>query len=151
MEADDQMIAALKPKPAARLAAIQALFQFEQDERPIAAIIAQFRDHRLGETADAGLFERVAEGTGGALPLIDQQIAGVLSEKWSVDRLDPTLRAILRCGTFELMQSRDYPAGAILRAYVDLAGSFFGDRETAFANGVLDRLAKMLRPQDGAA
>lgn len=151
MEVDDQVVAALKPKPAARLAAVQALFQSEQDDSGFDRIISQFLDHRLTETADVGLFERVARGTADALPLIDQQISAKLHEKWTIERLDPTLRSILRCGTFELMQNRDYPAGAILRAYVDLAAAFFGERETAFANGVLDKLAKTLRPKDGAA
>jgi N utilization substance protein B len=151
MEVEDQVLASMKPKPAARLAAVQAMFQSEQDDTSFDRIVGQFLDHRLSDNADAGLFERVARGAHGATPLIDQQIAGKLNEKWTIDRLDPTLRAILRCGTFELMQNRDYPAGAILQAYVDLAASFFGERETAFANGVLDKLAKTLRPQDGVA
>lgn len=148
MDLDEQALSTLKPKPAARLAAVQALFQSEQDVASIETIIGQFVDHRLPESADTGLFEQVANGVAASLPLIDQQIAGALNEKWTVDRLDPTLRAILRCGIFELMQNRDYPAGAILQAYVDVAGAFFGDRETSFANGVLDRLARELRPQN---
>ncbi|WP_420432314.1 transcription antitermination factor NusB [Hyphobacterium sp.] len=148
MDMDEQALAKLKPKQAARLAAVQAQFQSEQDVASIEMIISQFVDHRLPESADTDLFEQVAKGVAASMPLIDQNIAGALNEKWTVDRLDPTLRAILRCGIFELMQNRDYPAGAILQAYVDVAAAFFGDRETAFANGVLDRLARDLRPQN---
>ncbi|MEE2525020.1 transcription antitermination factor NusB [Hyphobacterium sp. HN65] len=151
MEPAEDIMPEMKPKPAARLAAVQAVFQAEQDDAGIDRIVAQFLEHRMQPTADKRLFENIVRGVVGTVPVIDQQIRPALSDKWTVQRLDPTLRAILRCGVYELTAHSDLAIGTILQNYVDLAGAFFSDKETAFANAVLDRIARDLRPQEGNA
>lgn len=151
MDLSEDAMPAMKPKPAARLGAVQAVFQAEHDDAGIDKIVDQFLDHRLPATADKRLFEAVVRGVVQTVPVIDQQIAPALSEKWTVKKLDPTLRAILRCGVYELTAHPELAIGTILQNYVDLAGAFFSDKETAFANAVLDRVAHTLRPQEARA
>ncbi|WP_421791718.1 transcription antitermination factor NusB [Hyphobacterium sp.] len=146
MEVADDIQPELKPAAAVRLAAVQALFQIEQSGDDVGKIAMQFIAHRLPENADADLFESLVKGTAAAMPVLDQQIGEALKSGWTVQRLDPTLRAILRCGLFELSHRTHEPARLLLDHYVDLAGSFFPDKETAFANAVLDRLARDIRP-----
>jgi N utilization substance protein B len=151
MDGDEDIQPDLKPKPAARLAAVQAVFQAEQDDSGVDRIVVQFLDHRLPANADKPLFEAVVRGVVSTAAEIDQAIAPALSEKWTVKKLDPTLRSILRCGTYELIAHPDLAIGTILQNYVDLAGAFFGSKETAFANAVLDRVARNLRPEEARA
>ncbi len=151
MDGDEDIQPDLKPKPAARLAAVQAVFQAEQDDSGIDRIVVQFLDHRLAANADKALFEAVVRGVVSSAAEIDQAIGPALSEKWTVKKLDPTLRSILRCGTYELIAHPDLAIGTILQNYVDLAGAFFGSKETAFANAVLDRVARNLRPAEAGA
>lgn len=146
MEVVDDFERQLKPKPEARLATVQALFQVEQGGGSVDWVKRQFIDYRLSETADVELFEKLLTGTHGAISLVDPQIALALSDKWKLERIDATLRAILRCGVFELINAPETPAPVLLDAYVDLTAAFFDDKETAFINAVLDRLAREIRP-----
>lgn len=146
MDVVDEFDPQLKPKPEARLAAVQALFQIEQGGGSVDWVKRQFIDHRLSETADIELFEKLLGGTHSAIHLLDPQIAPAMSDKWKLERIDATLRAILRCGVFELIHAPETPAPVLLDAYVDLTTAFFDDKETAFINAVLDRLARDIRP-----
>jgi N utilization substance protein B len=146
MDVVDQVAPQLKPKPEARLAAVQALFQVEQGGGSVDWVKSQFIDHRLSETADVELFEKLLTGTYRAIDTLDPQIAPALSEKWKLERIDATLRAILRCGVYELANAPETPAPVLLDAYVDLTAAFFDDKETAFINAVLDRLTRDIRP-----
>lgn len=146
METGDDILPVLKPRPEARMAAVQALYQIEQGGSPVDWVMRQFFEHRLSETADTELFESLVTGTVEAIALLDQQIAPALSDKWKLDRIDATLRAILRCGVFEMTHAADTPARVLLDAYVDLAAAFFDDKEVAFINAVLDRLTRDIRP-----
>ncbi len=146
MEMSEDILPALKPRPEARMGAVQALYQIEQGGSAADRVLRQFIEHRLSDTADLDLFETLVTGTFNATAQLDQQIAPVLSEKWKLDRIDATLRAILRCGVYELTHAADTPARVLLDAYVDLAASFFDDKEVAFINAVLDRLTREIRP-----
>lgn len=146
MEMSEDILPALKPRPEARMAAVQALYQIEQGGSTADRVMRQFLDHRLSDTADIELFESLVSGTVKATAQLDQQIAPALSDKWRLDRIDATLRAILRCGVFEMTHAGETPARVLLDAYVDLAAAFFDDKEVAFINAVLDRLTRDIRP-----
>lgn len=146
MEMSEDILPVLKPRPEARMAAVQALYQIEQGGSTADRVMRQFLDHRLSETADIELFESLVSGTVKATAQLDQQIAPALSDKWRLDRIDATLRAILRCGVFEMSHATETPARVLLDAYVDLAAAFFDYKEVAFINAVLDRLTRDIRP-----
>ncbi len=141
-------------KSVARLAAVQALFQAEFSNQPVDLIENEFLSYRLGEEvdgtryheADRKLFSDVLRGAGERLAEIDRTIAEALDDSWPFERLDSSLRAILRAGTYELLARPDVPAGVVVSEYVDIAWAFFSGAEPGFANGVLDRLARNLRP-----
>lgn len=137
----------------ARLAAVQALYQHEMEGTPVAKLIHEFHLHRLGATieeaeyagADVPFFDDIVTGTLARLEEVDAAITARLAEGWSMDRLDRTLKAILRAGTFELIGRGDVPIGAVVSEYVDVAKAFFSGREPGFANGLLDAVAKDVR------
>lgn len=137
----------------ARLAAAQALYQHEMEGTPVAALIHEFHLHRLGATiedaeyagADVPFFDDVVKGALDRLAEVDAAITGKLAEGWSMERLDRTMKAILRAGTYELLARHDVPVGAIVSEYVDVAKAFFEGREPAFANGLLDAIGKDVR------
>ena len=146
MEVSDDVFPVLKPKPEARMAAVQALYQIDQGGGSVARVMGQFADHRLSDTADTELFEKLVVGTFGSISTLDEKIAPALSAKWKLDRIDATLRAILRCGVFEMINAVETPAPVLLDAYVDLTAAFFDDKDVAFINAVLDRLTRDIRP-----
>mgnify|MGYP005656221069 CR=1 FL=1 len=150
---------------AARLAAVQALYQMEMTEAKAPIVIDEFLRHRLGaDDAEAGgggrvnekLFSDIVRGVVVRGEEIDRKIAASLPENWQPERLQIVLRCILRAGALELMVRFEAPAAVVVSEYVRLAHSFFSEGEPALANGVLDRLARDLRPgeleaRDGAA
>ena len=146
MDRPEESLPAMKPKSEARMAAVQALFQIEQGGMSIERVHGQFVEHRLSETADTELFENLVRGTTASAVLLDQKIAPALTTKWKLERIDATLRAILRCGVFEMINAAETPAAVLLEAYVDLAAAFFDDKDVAFVNAVLDRLTRDIRP-----
>ena len=146
MEISEETLPAMKPKAEARLSAVQALFQIDQGGGSVERVLGQFAEHRLSETADAELFEKLVRGTIGFTVLLDQKIAPALTAKWKLERIDATLRAILRCGVFEMIDATETPAPVLLEAYVDIAAAFFDDKDVAFVNAVLDRLTRDIRP-----
>lgn len=137
----------------ARLAAVQALYQHEMEGTPVAALIHEFHLHRLGATiedaeyagADVPFFDDLVKGALASLPEIDAAIIAKLADGWTMERLDRTLKAILRAGTYELIERRDVPIGAAVSEYVDVAKAFFEGREPGFANGLLDAIGKDVR------
>jgi transcription antitermination protein NusB len=142
-----------KPRSAARLAAVQALYQLEMEGTPMAQLLHEFHEHRLGATiedvtyagAEVDFFNDVVKGVDARRDEIDVNISAKLSEGWSIDRLDRPMRQILRAGTYELLARNDLPAGVIINEYVDVADAFYAKREKGFVNGVLDAIAKAVR------
>ncbi|QNA86249.1 transcription antitermination factor NusB [Sphingomonas sp. So64.6b] len=143
-----------KARSAARLAAAQALYQHEMEGTKIPQLLHEFHQHRLGATiedaeyaeADVDFFDDVVKGTHARLEEIDLAIAAKLAKGWSMARLDKSMRAILRAGTYELMARVDVPAPTVITEYVDVAHAFFDKREAGFVNGLLDAIAKDVRP-----
>ena len=141
---------------AARLAAVQALYQAELTGNPVEAVLAEFLAHRLGEevdgvslaAADRGLLELLVRGVGKERDELDDMLAAVLDDDWPVERLETLLRVLLRVGALELSRRQEAPVRVVVSEYVDLAGAFFGGKEPGLVNGVLDRLARALRPED---
>jgi transcription antitermination protein NusB len=142
-----------KPRSAARLAAVQALYQLEMEGTPMAQLLHEFYEHRLGATiedvtyagAEVDFFNDVVKGVDARRDEIDAAISAKLSEGWSIDRLDRPMRQIIRAGTYELLARKDLPAGVIINEYVDVADAFYAKRERGFVNGVLDSIAKAVR------
>ena len=142
-------------KSAARLYAVQALFQMEHSAQTIDAVRQEFEDHRFGATYDGdemaegnvnlfrNLLENAVEGQGP----IDQMTDRALVAKWPLKRIDPTLRALFRAAGAELLRL-DTPPKVVINEYVDVAKAFFPDgREPKFVNAVLDHMAREARPE----
>jgi N utilization substance protein B len=142
-----------RSRAAARLAAVQALYQRHMENTPLARLLDEFHQHRLGETiedveyleADIDLFNDVVRGVAARDEEIDTLLQDRLAEGWSLTRLDRTLLQILRAGTYELLARPDVPTGTAISEYVDVAHAFFDEREAKFVNGVLDAVAKTVR------
>ena len=137
---------------AARLAAVQALYQMELSGQGANAVVRQFRNHEFGYDGESGfvaadeeLFEDLVRGVVDNQDSIDEQIKSRLSEKWKLSRLDVTLRALLRAATSELMLRPDIPARVVIDQYVTIAMDFYDGGEPGFVNGSLDKLARKLR------
>lgn len=143
----------------ARLAAAQALYQMEMAGEDAGDVVSEFRSHRLGFEKDSGeaemlaeadetLFADIVEGVVARQVEIDKAIAASLNTGWTLERIDSTLRALLRAAAYEIMAREDVPARVILDEYVRVADAFFGDTEVGFANGVLNGLARKARPTE---
>ena len=145
--------AALRPRTAARLCTVQALYQIELAAIDPAEAIKQFLAHRIGHViegvdyrgADRALFRALVSGTTSRLAEIDRLIAANLVEGWALARLDRILRAILRAGAYELLAHADVPVRVVISEYVDVAHGFLGGAEAGLVNGVLDKLGRELR------
>ena len=142
-----------KARAAARLAAIQALYQQEMEKTPLPQLLTEFHQHRLGATiedveyadADPDFFDDIVKGVDARRDEIDALIASKLSSDWSFDRLDRPMRQILRAGTYELLARQDVPTGAAISEYLDVTAAFYDRREKGFVNGLLDAIAKAVR------
>ena len=140
-------------RSAARLAAVQALYQLEMEATPLAQLLHEFHQHRLGATiedatyaeAEVAFFDDVVTGTDARREEIDALIIDRLAEGWSLTRLDKPMKAILRVGTYELIARPDVPTATVISEYIDVAHAFFDKRETGFVNGLLDSIAKTAR------
>jgi N utilization substance protein B len=138
----------------ARLAAVQALYQMDLAETDLAAVIEEFKTHRLGTETDNGTgteadpkhFADVLRGVVRRQREIDPMIDQQLAEGWRLTRIDSILRAILRAATYELAELTDVPPRVIISEYIDVAHAFFEGDESRVVNGVLDSLARKLRP-----
>ncbi len=120
---------------------------------PIARLLKEFHDHRLGATiedeqyheAERDFFDDLVSGVEARRADIDEAIAAKLASGWTLERLDRPMRAILRAGTYELLARSDVPVGSVISEYVDVAHAFYDKRESGFVNGLLDAIAKQVR------
>jgi N utilization substance protein B len=141
-------------RSAARLAAVQALYQQEMEGTPTARLLHEFHHHRLGATiegetyaeAEISFFDDLVSGALARRDEIDSLIADRLAQGWSLERLDKPMKAILRVGAYELLARADVPVASVISEYVDVADAFYDAREKGFVNGVLDAIAKVARP-----
>jgi N utilization substance protein B len=138
---------------AARLAAVQALYQMDLAATPINEALAQFESHWIGREvegeeylpAEAAHFRAVVKGVVADQRRLDPMIDEALSKGWPLKRIETVLRAILRAGAYELDQKPDVPARVVVAEYVDVANAFVDREETGMINAVLDQLARQLR------
>lgn len=134
----------------ARLAAVQALYQMEVSGAGVEAVVREFLDHRFGgdiegenlAEADEGFFAELVRGVVEDQAAVDRAIARRLASGWRLERIDATLRAILRAGAFELTRRPDVPTEVAIDEYVEIAKSFFEGPEPGFVNAALDGIAR---------
>ncbi len=140
-------------RSAARLAAVQALYQQQMEGTALARLLNELHRHRLGaeiegqqfNDADFELFDNIVKGVDARRSEIDGLIVARLAQNWTLARLDKTMLQILRAGTYELIARPDIPLGTAISEYVDVAKAFFDNREAKFANGILDAIGKAAR------
>ena len=142
-----------RSRSAARLAAVQALYQHEMEGTPLPRLLKEFHDHRIGATiedvtyadAERDFFDDLVTGVGARRADIDKAISAKLAAGWSLERLDRPMRAILRAGTYELLARPDVAKATVISEYIDVAHAFYDKRESGFVNGLLDAIAKETR------
>ena len=140
-------------RQAARLAAVQAIFQWQEGEHGPAEIIDQFLRVRRGETGEGGmrrdadqpLFKDVVEGAVAHKAELEQTLTGALAQDWTWERVDRLVRAILLAGAYELIHRKDVPSKVAINEYVEIAHAFYDQGEQNFVNSVLDRVARQSR------
>ena len=140
-------------RSAARLAAVQALYQAQMEKTPTARLLDEFHQHRLGQEiedaqyadAETAFFDDIVRGVLARQEEVDALLSERLAEGWSLTRLDKTMLQILRAGAYELMARSDVPVGTVINEYLDVTHAFFDQREAKFVNGVLDAVAKAVR------
>jgi len=140
-------------RSAARLAAVQALYQQQMEKTPTARLINEFHQHRLGQeieethyaNAEVAFFDDIVRGVIAREAEIDTLLSERLAQGWTLARLDKTMLQILRAGTYELLARPDVPVATAISEYLDVAHAFFDAREAKFVNGVLDAVAKAVR------
>lgn len=145
-------------RSAARLAAVQALYQMQMEGTALARLLNEFHQHRLGREVDdedhegevfadaeADFFDDIVSGVDARREEIDELLVGKLADGWTIARLDKTMLQILRAGAYELMARADVPTATAINEYVDVAKAFFDDREAKFVNGILDAIGKDVR------
>ncbi len=155
-----------RPRTASRVAAVQALFQSEQGGETVETVIDQFVRHRLGSMpgpehlggggfeegrvpdAHVPLFTRIVRTAVLEQDRLDGMIVAALPAGWPMTRLDPVLRALLRAGGAELSMADGPPSRVVINEYLDVAHGFFTGEEPRMVNGMLDHLARALRPGD---
>jgi len=144
---------------AARLAAVQALYQVELSDDSADEVVLQFlecrREGEIDGPEDAPpvppkteLMAEIVRGVHARLTEIDEMLEAALSDDWSVARVEHVLRCVLRAGAYELSTRRSVPARVVINEYVELAQAFYGGSEPGMVNGVLDKLARGLRPEE---
>jgi N utilization substance protein B len=146
-------------RAAARLGAVQALYQMDLAGTDVGETLAQFSARASGEDFDGGQcgeadykhLKEVVDGVVREQKTIDPVVDRFLDKTWPLHRLDSTVRAILRAAAFELMFMDRVPARVAISEYVDVADAFFEKEEPRFVNGVLDKLARERRPDEFAA
>ena len=142
-----------KSRSAARLAAVQALYQRHMEATPLAKLLDEFHQHRLGREieeaqyadAEVAFFDDVVGGAVARQDEIDALLTERLAAGWNLARLDKTMLQILRAGSYEILARPDVSTGTAISEYVDVAHAFFEAREAKFVNGVLDAIAKAVR------
>ena len=142
-------------RSAARLFAVQALYQMEMSDRSAPDVAREFETHRFGERfedvemaeGDPDHFRALIGGAVAEQARIDQMTDRALVERWPLKRIDPTLRALFRAAGAELVAA-DTPPKVVINEFVEVARAFFpGGREARFVNAVLDHMAREARPE----
>ncbi|MDP4594713.1 MAG: transcription antitermination factor NusB [Beijerinckiaceae bacterium] len=142
-----------RERAAARLAAVQALYQMDVAAKGLNDIFAEFESFWMGqnvegdqyEQADAKMFRAIVQGVLDDQRAIDRITDAALSAKWPLKRVEAVMRAVLRAGTYELRSRPDVPARVVITEYVDVAAAFLAKDETGMINAVLDHVARDLR------
>jgi len=142
-----------RSRSAARLAAVQALYQQEMEAIALPRLLDEFHQHRLGKTiedvayadAEVSFFDDLVKGVDARRAEIDAAISARLARGWTIERLDRPMRQILRAGTYELLARIDVATATVISEYVDVADAFYARREKGFVNGLLDAVAKAVR------
>lgn len=140
-------------RSAARLAAVQALYEMEVGSKGLNETRAEFEAHWIGcevegvryREAEIAFFCSILEGVVANQGKIDRRVNRTLAAGWPLTRIDAVMRAILRAGTFELIARADVPARVAIKEYVDIASAFFGREEAGMVNAVLDAVARECR------
>lgn len=143
-------------RQAARLAAVQALYQWQEGQDAPGDIIEQFLKVRIGEAGEGGmrrdadrpLFKDVVEGAAGHKEELQQTVSAALARDWTWGRVDRLVRAILLAGTYELVHRHDVPPKVAINEYVEIAHAFYDQGEPTFVNSVLDRVARQVRASE---
>lgn len=145
-------------RSASRMAAVQALYQMELSNQGVEAALYEFIEHRLGKEiegeqyaeADQKYFSQLVRGVVERQEEIDRELSRTLPKEWPFDRIDPTMRAILRCATFEMLAQPGVGVRVIVTEYMTIAEAFFVGQETGFLGGVFHRLTRAHRPEEAA-
>ncbi|WP_319531383.1 transcription antitermination factor NusB [uncultured Cohaesibacter sp.] len=156
MSEQDKPVRTANQRGSARLGAVQALYQMDIGGTPLTEVLQEFELYRLGKEVDEELylpadfdyFKDLVSGVVREQRTLDPMIHNALEKGWPLARIDSTMRALLRCGLYELQSRKDVPAAVILTEYVDVAKAFFEGDEPRMVNGVLDALARSLRPDE---
>ncbi|MGV2981745.1 transcription antitermination factor NusB [Camelimonas sp. ID_303_24] len=143
-------------RSAARLAAVQALYEMDVSGKGVLDAIAEFESHWMGreiegmqfKPAEAAFFRDIVAGVVRDQARIDRNVDSALADKWPLRRVEPVLRAILRAGAYELFNRRDVPARATISEYVDVARAFYEQDEPGMVNGVLDAIGRKNRADE---
>jgi N utilization substance protein B len=144
---------------AARLAAVQALYQMDLAGTGLNEILAEFESHWIGREvegaqylpAEAAFFRDIVAGVLREQRALDPLIDEALQKSWPLKRIESVMRAALRAGAYELSHRRDVPARVVITEYADVAAAFVGREETGMLNAVLDQIARKLRAEEFAA
>ncbi|GJD92841.1 transcription antitermination factor NusB [Methylobacterium iners] len=140
----------------ARLSVVQALYEMEISDKGVIEALAEFEAHWIGREvegidhppAEVAFFRDLLRGVVEEQRAIDPQLDKALVQGWPLKRIEAVLRAILRAGAYELMFRPDVPARVAISEYVDVARSFYGGDEPGLINGVLDKVARGVRPAE---
>jgi N utilization substance protein B len=140
-------------RQAARLAAVQALYQWQEGQHGPAEIVDQFLTVRTSETGEGGmrrdadkpLFKDVVEGTVAHKDELEGIVSAALAQGWTWTRIDRLVRAILLAGAYELVHRKDVPLKVAINEYVEIAHAFYDQGEPSFVNSVLDRVGRQTR------
>jgi N utilization substance protein B len=156
MSCPDRAVRPLAPRSAARLGAVQALYQMDLAQTDLDDVIGEFLAARVGRKAedpaladaDTAFFSDIVKGVVRRQREIDPLVDRQLAQGWRLTRIDSILRAVLRAGVFELLERTDVPARVVINEYIQVAHAFFSEDEPRVVNGVLDKLARRLRPDE---
>jgi transcription antitermination protein NusB len=152
-KADAPQLKKANRRGAARLAAVQALYQMDIAGAGLNDVFAEFESHWLGSEvegekylpAEAAFFRDVVSGVVRDQKELDPLIDQALARGWPLKRIDAIIRAVLRAGCYELQHRKDIPARVVVTEYVDVANAFVDSEETGMVNAVLDQIARKFR------
>ncbi|CAH1668703.1 transcription antitermination factor NusB [Chelatococcus asaccharovorans] len=141
-------------RSAARLAAVQALYEMDVAGTGVIEAVAQFEAHWMGQEidgvsfkpAEAAFFRDIVAGVVREQKSVDRKVDAALAKGWPLTRVEIVLRAVLRAGCYELMFRKDVPVRVVISEYVDVSRAFYSDDEPGFVNAVLDAVAREVRP-----